>query len=360
VQTRDFKTDHREDIFDRYSQRKDLPVLLLYNLNPEWMPEEIAETREYAHVLSSALGAEGHPVREVCLEDQDLEGLLRSYLPERAVVLNWCEEIPGIPHSYDLIARILEEHGFTFTGADSKALAFNQDKRLVKQRLTSLGIPTPKWKIFNSASREDWNTYPAIVKPALDHCSIGVTREAVVWTGDELAVRVAYVLETYHEPALVEQFIDGREFHVTVVGNGRLHVLPPAEMDFSAFPEARDRLCTYESKFDPQSPAYNLIKLHLPAELTAGEQARLTQAALQGYRAADCRDYARLDIRLSDGIFTILDINPNADISPDTTTAMSAELAGLPYGKFGSLLVNLAAQRHPVFRAMLQEQLVVE
>jgi D-alanine-D-alanine ligase len=352
--------DHREDMIDRYSLRNNLPVLLLYNIDPEWSPEEIDESKENAHTLSSALNREGHPVSVVCLENQDLAGLLRSFVPDSAVVLNWCEEIPGFPHSYDMIAQILEELGFTFTGADSKALAFNQDKRLVKKRLTTLGIPTPKWKIFSSASRDGWTTYPAIVKPALDHCSIGVTRDAVVWTEDELASRIGYILETFHEPALVEEFIDGREFHVTVVGNGRLHVLPPAEMDFSAFPDARDRLCTYESKFDPQSPAYNLIKLHLPAQLTEDEQGRLIQAALEGYRAADCRDYARLDIRLWNGIFTILDINPNADISPDTSTAMSAQLAGLPYGKFGSLLVNLAAQRHPVFGTVLQEEMVLE
>jgi D-alanine-D-alanine ligase len=126
-------------------------------------------------------------------------------------------------------------------------------------------------------------------------------------------------------------------------------------MDFSAFEDPRDRLCTYESKFDPQSKAYNLIKLHLPAPLTADEEKRLNRVALAAYRAADCRDYARLDIRLRDGIFYVLDINPNADISPDTSTAMAAEKAGLPYGKFGSLLVSLASRRHPIFGAVSRQ-----
>lgn len=326
-----------------------LPVLLLFNLDPAWLPMEIDESRELAQAMSDALREAGHPVTEACLEDQDLPGLLKNHDPEKFVLFNTCEEIPGIPHSYDLIAQTLEKLGFTFTGADSKSLSLNQDKRLVKQRLDSCGISTPRWKVFNSASSDGWKIFPAIVKPALDHCSFGVTRESVVWSEDELANRVYYIIDAFHGPALVEEFIDGREFHVTVIGNGQLHMLPPAEMDFSAFMEARDRLCTFESKHDPASEAYTMIKLHLPARMNDEEVKILSKLALAGYRAANCRDYARLDIRQRDGIFYILDINPNADISMDTSPVLAAEQVGLSYGDFCSLLVSLAARRHPIF-----------
>src|SRR5512137_1179110 len=113
--------------------QKKLPVLLLYNLDPAWLPIEIDESRELAQTLCNALRGEGHPVTEACLEDQDLPGLLQYHDPDECVLFNTCEEIPGIPHSYDLIAQTLEELGFVFTGADSKALSLNQDKRLVKQ-----------------------------------------------------------------------------------------------------------------------------------------------------------------------------------------------------------------------------------
>ena len=157
------------------------------------------------------------------------------------------------------------------------------------------------------------------------------------------------MLDTFQQPALVEEFIDGREFHISVLGNGKLHTLPPAEMDFSAFENVKDRLCTFESKFDPQSTSYNMIELHLPAILTQDEQHQIEAVALAAYRLVGCRDYARLDLRLRDGIFYVLDVNPNADFSPDTSLAMSAELSGLSYGQLGSLLVNLAAGRHPKF-----------
>jgi D-alanine-D-alanine ligase len=329
-----------------------LPVLLLYNLDPAWLPMEIDESRELAQKLCNALRGEGHPVTEACLEDQDLAGLLQYHDPDKCILFNTCEEIPGIPHSYDLIAKTLEDLGFIFTGADSKALSLNQDKRLVKQRLEACGLPTPRWQVFNSASRDGWKIFPAIVKPALDHCSFGVTRDSVVWSEDELTDRMGYIIDAFQGPALVEEFIDGSEFHVTVIGNGRLHMLPPAEMDFSAFQEARDRLCTYESKHDPASKAYNLIRLHLPARISEEDEKKLGKVALAGYRAASCRDYARLDIRRRDGIFYILDINPNADISLDTSPVLSAELVGLSYGKFCSWLVSLAARRHPILRKL--------
>ena len=136
-----------------------------------------------------------------------------------------------------------------------------------------------------------------------------------------------------------------------MLGDGKLHTLPPAEMDFSAFNNVKDRLCTFESKFDPQSRSYSMIELHLPAVLSPSEQRQLETAALAAYRLVGCRDYARLDLRLRDGIFYVLDVNPNADFSPDTSLAMAAELCGLSYGQLGSLLINLAAGRHPKFRS---------
>jgi D-alanine-D-alanine ligase len=334
---------------DIHSIDTNLPVLMLYNIDPEWSRVEIKESKQILKTLSGAMQKEGHPVTEICLNNKDLAGLMKPYAPEETIVFNWCEEIPGVPHSYDQIAQTLEHLGFTFTGADSKALTFSQDKRLVKQWLDSCGLSTPRWQVFTTASRDGWTNFPAIVKPALDHCSLGVTRESVVWSPEALTSRIGFILENFKGPALVEEFIDGREFHVTVVGNGTLHVLPIAEMDFSAFDNTNDRLCTYESKFDPQSNAYRMIKLNIPARMTNDEEKRLIKIAKDAYRAANCRDYARLDIRLRDGNFYILDINPNADISPDTSPALAAQLAGFSYGRFGSLLVNLASKRHPKF-----------
>ena len=328
----------------------DLPVLLLYNINPSWPQQDIQDCRNAVRLLMDSLTEIGHSIQEVCVQSPDLEMYLEGVNPNEYLIFNWCEELPGIPRSASLVARALDRMGFTYTGTGADALAFSQDKRQVKSSLRCQGIPTPRWQIAATPISDGWDCYPAIVKPAFEHCSFGVTRDAVVLSPAELAERTHYVLETFQQPALIEEFLDGREFHVTVLGNGKLHVLPPAEMDFSAFKYIKDRLCTYESKFDPQSRSYNLIEIRLPAPLTPWEQCQIEEVALFAYRTAGCRDYARLDLRLRDGIFYVLDINPNADISPDTSLALSAELFGLSYGRLASLLINLAAERHPRFR----------
>jgi len=331
------------------NRRTDLPVLLLYDVDRRWSQEEIRESVGLTDILVSALQAIGHPVSSICVETDNLPDLLRPYYPDELIVFNWCEELPGIPRSGALVAQELERRGFTYTGADYYALALSQDKRRVKRRLQRWGIPTPAWQVYTSAQAADWRRFPAIVKPAYEHCSFGIAREAVVQSTAELMERIRYVLEELQQPALVEDFIDGREFHVGVIGNGVLRVLPPGEIDYSSFDDIHDRLCTYESNFDKTSLAYQFAVPKLPAVLTDDQLCSLEEVVIAAYRATNSRDYARMDIRLREGTFYILDVNHNADISPDTSLVLAAEMAGYAYGKFGSLLVNLAAQRHARF-----------
>jgi D-alanine-D-alanine ligase len=334
----------------------DLPVILLYNLDRSWPPADIQEVQNLTQTLATGLTAVGHPTQTIGLEGDNFERAMSGCDPTRQIVFNWCEEIPGIPRSGHLVARKLEELSFTYTGADSQALLFSHDKPAVKACFRKRAIPTPRWRVYESIESLDWDCFPAIVKPAHEHCSFGITHEAVVHDREELINRVVKVIEDFNQPVLVEDFIDGREFHVSVVGNGRLKVLPIAEMDFSAIREDNGRLCTYDSKFAPASPDYQMIQLRLPAALSAEEKLKLEETAIAAYRATGCRDYARMDIRQRNGTFYVLDVNPNADISPDTSMALSAELAGYSFGQFGSLLINLAAYRHPAFGSRKKEQ----
>lgn len=332
--------------------RTDLSILLLYNIDPDWSPETIDSVTQLSNNLSDGLSALGHPVKQACVVDDRLEQLLGKYNPAEYIIFNWCEEFPGKPNSYDQVAQQLEQMGYIFTGADSQALCLGRDKRQIKKRLEENHISTPIWEIFDTAQPNGWQHYPAIVKPALEHCSYGITSESLVWSSKELLNRVQFILDTFNQSAIVEEFIDGREFHVTVIGNGELHVLPTAEMDFSAFSQPQYRLCTYDSKFEPSSAAYNLIELRLPATLSPEQQAALDAISLATYRATDCRDYARFDIRLRDDTFYVLDVNHNPDFSPDTSTVLSAEIMGIPYPQLGSFLVNLAAQRREGFKEL--------
>ena len=331
------------------SLKTDLPVLLLHNLDHTWPQCDIDMCLELGEVMQESLQATGHPVLKERLENDQLASLLGKYDPRELVVFNWCEEVPGIPRSSWMVAQELERQGFTYTGADYPALVFSQDKRQVQQRLKEAGVPTPIWRIFYSVDEVAWDLFPAIVKPSFEHYSLGITRESVVETIEELTRRVGYVLEQHKQPALVEEFIDGREFHVGVVGNDRLQMLPPAEIDFSVFSDIHDRLCTYEANFVPTSLAYQNSFAKLPIPFTAEELSLLEKSVLGAYRATGCRDYARMDVRKRNGTFYVLDVNHNADLSPDNSLVKAAEMIGYPYGNFASLLINLAAERHPVF-----------
>jgi D-alanine-D-alanine ligase len=324
-------------------------VLLLFNIDPGWDKKEKEEALKLTTQLGEAMASVGHDITHIPVYHDDLNAVLSGYNPLEYIIFNLCEGLPGVRGSEPLVAEYLEARDLTFTGADSAALAMAQDKSRVKRLMDNSGIPTPGWALFEQTSSGGWVRFPAIVKPARGHCSEGIDRYAIVTTEAELKNRIAYVLEELQQPALVEDFIDGRELHVSLWGNGRIDMLPPAEMEFSFFGDIRDHICSYEAKFVPESIYYQNVKTILPAQLSQDESRYIEQVCLAAYRAAGCRDYARIDLRLKDGIPYVLDVNPNSDISLDASTAAASELAGYSYGEFGSRIVRLAARRHPVW-----------
>ena len=255
------------------NRRTDLPVLLLHNLDRSWSPEEVAQTLREVSALESAIRQEGHPVVNVPVRNADLHSILTTYNPEEYVVLNWCEDLPGFSHSDMLVAETLESLRFSYTGSPPSVLALSWDK--------PQGQDTP---------RKERGGHPALghLSHERDRGLGGLPghreacRRALQHRGGQgggrprerssCARRVEYVLETFHQPALVEDFIDGREFHVSIFGDGQLLMLPPAEMDFGEFSDVRERLCTFDSKFVPGSAHYKKIRLQLPARLDASER----------------------------------------------------------------------------------------
>lgn len=327
--------------------QSEIPVLLLYNLDPQWSEHEQAEVLNVTSRAGKALIDAGYPTTLVPVTNSDLDSILSNYNPLEYLIFNWCESLPGVHHSESLVAEYLEQHDFTFTGASSSALTLTLDKNRVKQLIDDAGILTPTWETFDKGSVVDWKRFPAIVKPSREHCSEGINRNAVVTTEADLKKRIRYIIKRFQCPALVEDFIAGRELHVSLWGNGDVEMLPPAEMEFSSIEDEYDRLCTYESKFVPESKQYNNIKTLIPAPLSEQELVDLEQICKTAYTLTGCRDYARIDLRMKDGLFYITDINPNADLCPDTSTIAAAEFAGYTYDDFLRRLVLFAVERHP-------------
>jgi len=328
--------------------RTDLPVLLLHNIDPEWPDEDAKYARKQVLEAVRALRGVGHPVTSVAVRQPELRRVLRRYAPEEFIVLNWCEGLPGVDRSEPLVARQLEEMGFTFTGASSRVLELSCDKARSREAMLRAHVPIPEGQVFDKVDGAKWDRYPAIVKPIFEHSSIGISADSVVKNRGQLRTQVARVLEDYG-PALVEEFIDGREFRVGVWGNRKPAALPPGEMDFREFPEVRDRLCSYDAKFTPGSEHYEQIIFRLPAPVTRIEGRLLERAAVGAHKAVGSPDYTRIDLRLRAGVCYVLDVNPNADISADASMALCAQAGGIPYGAMLSRYINLAATRHPRF-----------
>lgn len=325
-------------------------VLLLYDLNPQWTTKEREEVGKAHSRLSDTLASAGFSIDLLPVVDHRFPEWLQSYDTGECILFNWCDGIPGLRHSEWLVVRQLEQMGFVFTGSSSATLALSYDKRRVKEILNRNGVPTPRWHLYHSAQPNGWREFPAIVKPAVGHCSEWLTSESVAMNAKELRDRVSYLVNEVGLPALVEDFIDGREFHVSLWGNGRVRMLPPAEMDFTAFTDVHDRLCTYDAKFIPGSVHYENIHTVIPSHLTEAEHAELERVSMAAYKAIGCRDYGRIDLRLRDGVFYVLDVNPNPDISEDASMASAAEHAGYSHGDMASYLLQLAAKRHPASR----------
>jgi len=329
----------------------DIYVLLLHDADSSWSEQEKEEVSNAHERLCDSLISCGFQVEFFPVTDTGFREGLSSYDPRKWIVFNWCEGIPGLRHAEWIVARSLEEMGFVFTGSKASTIKLSYDKRRVKSLLEHEGVPSPKWRLYSAAEANGWSGFPAIVKPAFGHCSEWLSSDSVVMNQSQLSERISYLVEEVGVPALVEDFIDGLEFHVSLWGNGNVEMLPPAEFDFSSFSDIHDRLCTYEAKFIPGSPHYEGIRTIIPSRLTASQLQELEARCRSAYRAVGCRDYARMDVRLRDGVFYVLDVNPNPDISEDASMACAAEYAGYSYPQMAKKIVHLACKRNPWERA---------
>jgi D-alanine-D-alanine ligase len=326
-----------------------LKVLVLYNVDHFWDRLEISEARNSSRVLFESLKNEGI---ETCLEELNnpyLDRILKRYNPYDTIIFNLCETLPGIPNSEKRVPEIIESKGFTYTGNVPEVIELCMDKQKAKEVLSKLGVRVPYGAVLSPDEAAGWNLFPAIVKPSREHCSLTITEKSVVYDTSSLQEQIMLVNDELNQPALVEDFIDGREFHVSVWNNEPPEILPPVEMDFSAFSEARKRLCTYDSKFTPGSEHYEKIETLIPASLNDNLFKQLKKKVLTTWKGLGCLDYARFDFRLRDDKFYLLDINPNNDISHDASFALAAEMYSYSYGQMAKRIVMMAAERHPVF-----------
>lgn len=273
----------------------------------------------------------------------NLPEVLRRYDPREWVVFNLLE---GLGNRADLepeAAAILERLGYRHTGASSKTLALCLDKARTKTVLESEGIPTPIHAVWNNRGMEVCVPFPAIVKPLAEDASLGITYEGVVTSLGELRKRARYVLHTYREPALVEEFIEGREFNITLLGNDTLECLPLAEIDYSGIADPLRRILSYAAKWETEGEEYRLTPVVCPAPVGSPLDEAIRAVGTAAYKAVECRGYARVDVRVRDEQVYVLEVNPNPDISPEAGVAKAALAAGYSYRDLLERILCLAA-----------------
>lgn len=331
---------------DEYEKLKSVDPKTL-DFKPEY-DIHVATVMEEYDAIAAALKKEGFAAHLVNIADDlsRLVMLLRSHAPD--VVFNLIEHFQDDSHKEAMVAGLYDLYGVPYTGAPPFSLALCQRKGHTKQILLANGVRTPRFHLlFKPKLRGRHGLhYPLIVKPAREDASTGIDKTSVVYDQSQLLERIDFAFQNFSHPLLVEEFIEGRELHVAVLGNDPPRVLPILEYDFSMLPPEYPRIISYTAKWEPLKEEFHRVHTICPARLPKRVEAKVREQALEAYRLTNCRDYARIDMRLSkENHVYVLEVNPNPDLTEGVSFMESAEKAGLSFSKTLKMIVEMAMSR---------------
>ena len=288
---------------------------------------------------------------QVSLVNADLNAFERLRQLKPDIVFNIAEGLHGASREAQVPA-ILEMLQIPYTGSDPVTLGICLDKRRTKEILTQHKVPTPRFWVVNSpADLPKRLSYPLMVKPPLEGSSKGVTDSALVRNRQELVRQVEWVVGTYQQSALVEEFLPGREFTVALLGNGEnLRVLPIVEINFATLPAGVNPIYSYEAKWIWDTEENPLQIFTCPAQLEPLLQRQIEEVSRRAFRALGCRDWCRIDVRLdADGHPQIIELNPLPGILPrpeqNSCFPKAARAAGINYDQLILSVVDAACAR---------------
>ena len=312
--------------------------------------DRFAEWDEPATIaaVEAALCTVGSVVR---LEaDAHFPDRLRQALPD--IVFNIAEGLHG-PSREAHVPAMCEYYGVPYTGSDVLTLALALDKRRAKEVFVARGVPTAPFTILQRATDPLPQGFPlpAVVKPVHEGSSMGIPERALCDSAEAVRQRAAEIARDYHQPALVEAFLPGREFTVAVLGNdGDTRALPVVEIEFDALPAGAAPLYGYEAKWVWDTTEAPLEIFQCPAHIPPALDAEIREVALGAFHALGCRDWARVDVRLdADGRASVLEINPLPGILPDprqnSCFPKAARAAGIGYDAMITGVLDVALRR---------------
>jgi len=279
---------------------------------------------------------------------RDVQGFSQSFkehMPD--IVFNLCETVDEDAHLIWHAAAVLELLGTPFTGSTSAALMLTSDKLLTKRLLKAREIRTPNYMVYDGSRgfSSALLKFPVIVKPRFEDASIGIDQESIFENEQVLRQGLEQFLSRFG-PVLVEDYIPGREFNITLLGYPAARTLPIAEIDFSTFPENLYPIVGYRAKWEKTSFEYHHTPRMFPQNLPQWLSSKLERLALECFHLFMVKDYGRVDMRVDDhGKIYVLEVNANPCLSPDAGFAASAQEAGLDYSETIGMIAAFAMQR---------------
>ena len=305
------------------------------------------DKKEVEEEVAEAITKLGHePVMyELDGTQKSLLGLAKA---ECDLVFNLAESFADDDTADFKIAAFLELLGRKYTGTGTNGLMLAQDKAVAKKIFAFHGIHTPTFaKCFRG--RLDFShdlQFPVIVKPAREDGSIGIEFSAVVSSIRELMERMDWLHQNFDTPVLIEEYIEGREMYVGVMGNDKPEPLPIVELDLSKLPEGTPKIAAAEVKWGKGTKAYRDTKSAIATDLPEETAQLLQQTAVAAYQALELRDYGRVDMRLQpDGRVHVIEVNPNPWLSSRAEFVMAARKSGRTYPRIIEEIIELATAR---------------
>lgn len=329
-------------------------AVIFDSLHPEWEDDAFkreveAKAEEAEYDVARALLAGGHDVLMIGIGDDVAPLLTKLAAFQPKLVFNGCEGFrKNARHEY-AIAALLDMYGYRYTGSPPTALLVARNKSLTKKILAYHGIRVPAFAEFHDGDelvRPSELRFPLIVKPLLEDASIGIAQASVVEDDASLGQRVEFIHEKYHQAAIVEELVEGREVYVGLIGNDDLEVLPLTEMTFGEPEIGEHRIATYKAKWDEEYRKKKKIKNVFAKGVSEELTRRIGEICSTAFHALWLQDYGRVDVRLAhDNEVYVLEVNPNPFIAAEHELAEAAEKSGLKYNAFIQRIVDEALAR---------------
>ena len=314
---------------------------------PNW--ESSADVMVQVEAIGEALTGLGHPWTAIPFT-RDLAGFTTRLREEKvAVAFNLCESVDDDPLLIGHPAAVMELLGLPFTGSSSQALALSTDKLLLKQILQAAGLRTPGYFYYEGAELRQVPklSFPLLMKPRWQDASIGIDQESIVRGAKELQPALSSWYRNYG-PLLVEEYLEGREFNISLLGHPAPRIMPLAEIDFTGFPADLFQIVGYRAKWDESSAEYRTTNRVFPDDLPESLARAMRRLARDCFQIFGLRDYARVDIRLDPlGRPHVLEVNANPCLSPDAGFAAAVARSGINYNAMVAELLRMVTTRAP-------------